>query len=546
MKKILFVFAFLMLISTAALAEEAALPTFDVTLNGQKIESANREYPLLVYRDITYFPMTYYDCRFLGLSTDWDGNSRTLGISKENIGGMYRDYASMEANKKSQTVELCRFGIVINGKVIRNIAEQYPLVTFRGVTYFPLTWRFAHDEFGWEYSYTDKDGLVINSDNYHAEILDLPDAATDGTLAVGTDGEYYYYKGNENKIYRTPVEDISKNELIYTIPKGGKEYVYVDFYMQNDELFVKYNNGYNARSADNYFKIVDGKMVETDEGNQSNIAAGNRKQYDLGHSRREDSSGLIVKTHDMGYTLDMTVEYVYNGATHEIKKDGVVFGVYENDGKPERSECFYRMDTYRYIDGRNVESSILYLNGYDTEKEISDLYMVDIETGEITKVLEDVGYFYANYWGSSGQTGAKVIFWRDGQLLQYIDSTEKVSVMMDSPLPMKEAVDGWRLVVALSDVGRDVTLVDFGYYGDMPGTVLFHTDSSAVPFVNNGMIGVRVVEDLPGSHVHFAAVDPGHMPYFSADFADTCFYNDRVLLYTTEGKAVKVELRRKY
>ena len=29
------------------------------------------EYPLLMYHDITYFPMTWYNCRMLGLETDW-------------------------------------------------------------------------------------------------------------------------------------------------------------------------------------------------------------------------------------------------------------------------------------------------------------------------------------------------------------------------------------------------------------------------------------------------------------------------------------------
>lgn len=34
---------------------------------------------------------------------------------------------------------------------------------FRDVTYFPLTWRFAVDEFGWMYSFDSKNGLNIYS-----------------------------------------------------------------------------------------------------------------------------------------------------------------------------------------------------------------------------------------------------------------------------------------------------------------------------------------------------------------------------------------------
>ena len=43
------------------------LPSFAVTLNGTQIDSKNSEYPLIVYRDITYFPMTYHGAHFLHL-----------------------------------------------------------------------------------------------------------------------------------------------------------------------------------------------------------------------------------------------------------------------------------------------------------------------------------------------------------------------------------------------------------------------------------------------------------------------------------------------
>jgi hypothetical protein len=51
---------------------KVALPAFEVTLNGTVIENATNQYPLIVYKDITYFPMTYYDCRFLGLESVWN------------------------------------------------------------------------------------------------------------------------------------------------------------------------------------------------------------------------------------------------------------------------------------------------------------------------------------------------------------------------------------------------------------------------------------------------------------------------------------------
>ena len=46
--------------------------------------------------------------------------------------------------------------IVLNGN------EEYPLLLFRDVTYFPLTWRFAVQEFGWSYYFDMTNGLVIS------------------------------------------------------------------------------------------------------------------------------------------------------------------------------------------------------------------------------------------------------------------------------------------------------------------------------------------------------------------------------------------------
>lgn len=40
------------------------LPTFNVVLNDINIDNHYSKYPLIVYKDITYFPMTYSDCRF--------------------------------------------------------------------------------------------------------------------------------------------------------------------------------------------------------------------------------------------------------------------------------------------------------------------------------------------------------------------------------------------------------------------------------------------------------------------------------------------------
>lgn len=68
-------------IPTAEAAMRASVVTGKVTLNGQVIDNKTAKYPLLIYSNITYFPMTYHLSRFMGVSTDWNGGSKTLDIT---------------------------------------------------------------------------------------------------------------------------------------------------------------------------------------------------------------------------------------------------------------------------------------------------------------------------------------------------------------------------------------------------------------------------------------------------------------------------------
>ncbi len=153
--------------------EYVTIPEFKVTFNGQNVDSLNRMYPLLKFRDITYFPMTYDDLRFLGVTTDWNDSVKKLTITKEPVeNAKYNDYKAYKNSGKFiyenvdgiyGEVKNCEFEIEINGKKIDNSNEEYPFLLFRNITYFPLTWRLAVDEFGWDYSFTDEEGLKINS-----------------------------------------------------------------------------------------------------------------------------------------------------------------------------------------------------------------------------------------------------------------------------------------------------------------------------------------------------------------------------------------------
>lgn len=139
---------------------KVGIPAFQITLNGQVIDNGYRQYPLIVYKDITYFPMTYNDSRFLGLGTQFDSKTG-LAVTQFHESWPYDKNISTNKNSGAYTAIVANFPIKVNGKTIDNSKETYPLLSFRDVTYFPLTWRFAVDEFQWQYQFSEKSGLVI-------------------------------------------------------------------------------------------------------------------------------------------------------------------------------------------------------------------------------------------------------------------------------------------------------------------------------------------------------------------------------------------------
>ena len=153
----------------AADTVQVTLPSFSVTLNGQTTGNNYSKYPLLVYKDITYFPMTYYDCRLLGLKTDWTADTGLVIDKNEDYFYEYLREVNNSKNARKQTAKLADGKITVNGKVIDNSKEEYPLLVFRDVTYFPLTWRFAVSEFGWDYRFNQQEGLVIDNEKVKLE-----------------------------------------------------------------------------------------------------------------------------------------------------------------------------------------------------------------------------------------------------------------------------------------------------------------------------------------------------------------------------------------
>lgn len=220
----------------------ASIPSFPVTLNELKFDNNDQEkYPLLVYQNITYFPMIYYQSNLLNLNTSWTAEGG-LVITKGNP-DIQKEFAyekpASHKNSKTQTATIIDSKVTVNGKVIDNTKEPYPLLLFRNITYFPLTWRFAVEEFGWNYTFDNKTGLNIRADNYFYTANGDSYKADSGEF-VSVDNKTYYIKGDLRIYIKTETNRLGPVPQNLHIIKNGVETRpegYFGYYQKNGPLF---------------------------------------------------------------------------------------------------------------------------------------------------------------------------------------------------------------------------------------------------------------------------------------------------------------------
>lgn len=526
------------------ISPEATIPTFNVTLNGTKLDSTHRQYPLIVYKDITYFPMTYFDCRFLGLITKWDNDTRTLYIDKENISCAYRDYRQEASNESKFTPTVCDFNIVVNGRTINNSAEEYPLLTFRDVTYFPLTWRFAVNEFGWNYSFNAVHGLNINSTNDKTTVIELPHIA-DGDIAF--DDSYYYYNASLNGksyVYRASVNDTSKAEPIYELPDTQMSKS-VTFSKGDDGIYFSHPQGSVPTTSTTAFKKINADGTVTDAKNNSDYAYGKHGSYELSKSK----DGISVNITAYG------VEYMINGIKVNVNGEEK-----EITGYPEALSI-----TYCMIDGkRNERISALsrvqilgdkiYISAYDLEEKSgnNNLYTIDINTGSFEKLIEGIEGGFHVYHGPDYAETDVIIFGKDGNTMRYTTSDGKTAVIdtfAETGDLILEKASGTQSVYTLwKSLGGDKTVVQklANYAMHSFNDTVFETTTGTTWKISDRHLVVYTVGESPNDTVRMV-VGPWENGYSYLCTSDTIinvYVNGNTILYrTADGIVARVDSR---
>ncbi len=182
----------------------------------QDVSVDNRyvEYPLITYKDITYFPMTYNLCAFLGLRSGFDAEK---GLYITSIPCGYESDAplfggeAVNSLSASYTAVIPTYPVYLNGQLIDNTKEAYPLLNFRNITYFPMTWHFAYEELCFDITWSDED---------YAFYLEKGNPVNDA----------FVYAADENHLYfmdQINSYEVTKNEY------GGNHYTLTDTYYHN-------------------------------------------------------------------------------------------------------------------------------------------------------------------------------------------------------------------------------------------------------------------------------------------------------------------------
>lgn len=186
--------------ANTATTVKATVPTYTWELDYETVNFKYSTYPPLSYKDITYFPMTWHYCRLLGLTSVWVEGEGLFIASWGTYGPATGEFElptyKGSRNPSTVTATVATYPIYVNGKKIDNSKEEYPLLNFRGVTYFPMTWRFAREEFDWDTEWSAKD----NKFSVHWQI----DDDTDYTISV--------YEETDTAAYI--VKDICKQVVI--------------------------------------------------------------------------------------------------------------------------------------------------------------------------------------------------------------------------------------------------------------------------------------------------------------------------------------------
>lgn len=266
-----FIISFSTLTASASSQVSVNIAPFPVYINDIVVNSSYAEYPVITYKDVSYVPMTYDLCERVRINCGWDNekglyivNHNTKSINPVELKPFGGFMVNPLQNKYKATVPA--YDIFINGQKYDNSNQEYPLLNFRDITYFPLTYDIVHNEFGWYINWdSEKWQLEINTNEYKPLSPYIAKMEDDHTVLKEQMG-VYKTSLNENGGTHYTLDYYYYNYLVL----GHKQDIltrteteYEDSYSYNDT-----NNGKDVLDKTEYKDgglYFDGKLVKNIE-----------------------------------------------------------------------------------------------------------------------------------------------------------------------------------------------------------------------------------------------------------------------------------------
>lgn len=243
MKRLVLIVMLLVLLIPATFAEtkevEVVLPEFDITINGNVIDNRTENFPFIQYKGITYIPMTWDLSYALGLELKWN-DVDGLKVSKRDKMQVYVQKEKVLNNLGGRyDATIVTFPVIVNGEIIDNLNADYPLLNFRNITYFPMTYDYMVGEFGAGYKWNDTTGLKVSADSKLEVFIPKP----------------YYV---ELKVTDAELEEkgLLFNEMLYIEREDGDTNDYVKVYSNLNNNYDGYYYNVNITYYDKNDKVL--------------------------------------------------------------------------------------------------------------------------------------------------------------------------------------------------------------------------------------------------------------------------------------------------
>jgi len=185
MKKLIHLFGYILVILTLMTFTASAdtgsvkvqIAPFYTEAERVSVYNDSVEYPFILYKNVTYLPLTKGVCERLGLVTGFDSQKGFYVVSENYVpyieddgsifGGKAQNYYGIEYD-----AVIPQYPVYLNGIRIDSTKEEYPFINFRGITYLPLTYRLAVEELDLDLKWSQKEQSVIVRNRMHYGLVD--------------------------------------------------------------------------------------------------------------------------------------------------------------------------------------------------------------------------------------------------------------------------------------------------------------------------------------------------------------------------------------